>query len=206
MSYARLLETAVDHFGRRGFEGASTREIAAASGTAMSSITYHFGGKEGLYLAAARYIGEQIQEGQRDAIAAAHAALEGPEEGVVEGAVAMVISFARMMLQQETATWSCFISREQQEPTAAFEWLFDNVMKTIFRPFVDLVMRARRDLSQPEARATAFLLVSQAISLRMCRATVCRVLEQDRIDPAGEALLLDRLAANARCILTSESP
>lgn len=206
MSYARLLETAVDHFGRRGFEGASTRDIAAASGTAMSSITYHFGGKEGLYLAAARHIGEQIQEGQREAMAAARAALAGPDEGVVEGAIAMIASFARMMLQQETATWACFISREQQEPTAAFEWLFDNVMNTIFRLFVDLVMRARRDLSQPEARATAFLLVSQAISLRMCRATVCRVLEQDHIDPAGEALLLDRLAANARCILTSESP
>ncbi len=205
MSYARLLETAVDHFGKRGFEGASTRDIAAASGTAMSSITYHFGGKEGLYLAAARHIGEQIQERQRDAAAAARAALEGPEEGAAEGAVAMVASFARMMLQQEAASWACFIGREQQEPTAAFECLFDNAMNDIFCLFVGLVQRARPDLGEAEARATAFLLIGQAISLRMCRATVCRVLGQNGIDAAGEALLMDRLAANVRCILTRES-
>lgn len=206
MTYTRLLETAVDHFGKRGFEGASTREIAAASGTAMSSITYHFGGKEGLYLATARHIGEQIQERQRAAIAAARAALEGPEDAVIDGTVAMTESFARMMLQPETAAWACFISREQQAPTAAFECLFDNVMNSMFSMFAALVMRARPDLSEPEARATAFFIISQAIGLRMCHATVCRVLDRPGIDEAGEALLLNRLAANVRCILTRESP
>ncbi len=44
MVSAMLLDTAIDQFGRLGFEGASTRDIARASGTAMSSITYHFGG------------------------------------------------------------------------------------------------------------------------------------------------------------------
>src|SRR6059058_78214 len=56
----RLLETAIDRFGRKGIEGASTRAIAAAAGTTMSSITYHYGGKEGLYLAAVRHIANQI--------------------------------------------------------------------------------------------------------------------------------------------------
>ncbi len=56
----RLIEAAIEQFGQHGFDGASTRDIAAASGTAMSSITYHFGGKDGLYLACADYIAEQI--------------------------------------------------------------------------------------------------------------------------------------------------
>ena len=55
-----LLDCAVDHFGRFGFEGAATRAIAADCGTAMSSITYHFGGKEGLHLAAADHIAAQM--------------------------------------------------------------------------------------------------------------------------------------------------
>src|SRR5437879_6854420 len=58
----RLLDAAIDHFGRKGLEGASTRAIAAAAGTTMSSITYHYGGKEGLYLAAVRHITNQINE------------------------------------------------------------------------------------------------------------------------------------------------
>ena len=60
MAHDRLLEVAVREFGQKGLEGASTRGIAAAAGTAMSSITYHYGGKEGLYLAAADYIAQQM--------------------------------------------------------------------------------------------------------------------------------------------------
>ncbi|MGE5722624.1 MAG: TetR family transcriptional regulator, partial [Sphingomonadales bacterium] len=67
----RLLEVAIEQFGRLGFEGASTRDIARASGAAMSSITYHFGGKEGLYLAAADHIARQIADAQAPSLAAA---------------------------------------------------------------------------------------------------------------------------------------
>src|SRR3546814_19862395 len=57
----RLLNTAIDQFGRGGLEGASTRRIASAAGTTMSAITYHYGGKEGPYLAAARHLVEQTK-------------------------------------------------------------------------------------------------------------------------------------------------
>ena len=69
-----LLDTAIDQFGRYGFDGASTREIARASGTAMSSITYHFGGKQGLYLAAAEHIAAAIRALQGETTARAVAA------------------------------------------------------------------------------------------------------------------------------------
>src|SRR3546814_17899513 len=59
----RLLETAVREFGRKGLAGASTRGIATAAGTALSSITYHYGGKEGLYLAAHPYHVSQMAVG-----------------------------------------------------------------------------------------------------------------------------------------------
>jgi AcrR family transcriptional regulator len=65
----RLLDTAIDQFGRKGLEGASTRDIATAAGTTMSSITYHYGSKEGLYLAAARHIANQIGELMAPALA-----------------------------------------------------------------------------------------------------------------------------------------
>src|SRR3546814_4367559 len=56
----RLLDAAIDVFGRRGYEGASTRALAGAAGANLAAIPYHFGGKEGLYLAAATHIAEQI--------------------------------------------------------------------------------------------------------------------------------------------------
>src|SRR5579862_9588675 len=50
----RLLEAAIDVFGRHGFDGASTRMLAKAAGVNLQAIPYHFGGKEGLYLAVDR--------------------------------------------------------------------------------------------------------------------------------------------------------
>ncbi len=72
MVQQRLLDIAVEAFGRHGLEGASTREIAKAAGTAMSSITYHYGGKEGLYLAAAEHVAKEMgDDAGRDALDAA---------------------------------------------------------------------------------------------------------------------------------------
>jgi len=49
-------------------DGGKFVEIAAAAGTAMSSITYHYGGKEGLYLAAADHISSRMAEGMSPAL------------------------------------------------------------------------------------------------------------------------------------------
>src|SRR5438552_17576968 len=78
----RLLDAAIDHFGRKGIEGASTRGIAAAAGTTMSSITYHYGSKQGLYLAAARHIADQMGDRMAPALAASQTRSregEGPD-------------------------------------------------------------------------------------------------------------------------------
>lgn len=59
---ALLIKAALRQFGRQGFEAASTRAIAAEAGTNISSIAYHFGGKDGLRLACADAVAEQIEQ------------------------------------------------------------------------------------------------------------------------------------------------
>ena len=68
----RLIAAATEVFGRLGFEAASTRAIADAAGANLAAIPYHFGGKEGLYLAVA------------DAIAAGMLAQLGPVLDAIE--------------------------------------------------------------------------------------------------------------------------
>jgi TetR/AcrR family transcriptional regulator len=48
----RILAGALDIFAERGFDGATTRDIAARAGTNLGLIQYHFGGKERLWRAA----------------------------------------------------------------------------------------------------------------------------------------------------------
>jgi AcrR family transcriptional regulator len=52
----RILSAALAAFAARGFEGASTREIAAAAGVPQGLITYHYESKQALWEAAADWV------------------------------------------------------------------------------------------------------------------------------------------------------
>lgn len=48
---AALLDSALEEFAAKGFAGARVRDIAARAGVSKDLIAYHFGSKDGLYLA-----------------------------------------------------------------------------------------------------------------------------------------------------------
>lgn len=50
-SRAALLDAALEEFSTKGFAGARIRDIAARAGVSKDLIAYHFGSKEGIYLA-----------------------------------------------------------------------------------------------------------------------------------------------------------
>ena len=58
----RLLAAALDVFGRLGFDGTSTRQLADAAGVNLQAIPYYFSNKEGLYIATAEYLTEMISD------------------------------------------------------------------------------------------------------------------------------------------------
>ena len=57
---ARILGAAEEVFAARGYEGASTRDIAARAGVNISSLHYHWESKETLYFAVFRNVFDQI--------------------------------------------------------------------------------------------------------------------------------------------------
>ena len=65
---ARILSAAEDVFAARGFDGASTREIAARAGVNISSLHYHWESKETLYFAVFRNLFDQIVELVRESL------------------------------------------------------------------------------------------------------------------------------------------
>ena len=67
---ARILEAAEEVFATKGFEGASTREIAAKAGVNISSLHYHWESKETLYYAVFQNIYDRILELVRASIPA----------------------------------------------------------------------------------------------------------------------------------------
>jgi AcrR family transcriptional regulator len=65
---ARILEAAEAVFAAKGFEGASTREIAAKAGVNISSLHYHWETKETLYYAVFENVYNQLMEISRDSL------------------------------------------------------------------------------------------------------------------------------------------
>jgi len=61
-----LLEAAKSVLLAQGYSGLSTRAIAAAAGTQMSQIQYHFGSKEGIVLALYGYMTDRLIHRQQD--------------------------------------------------------------------------------------------------------------------------------------------
>ena len=59
---ALLIESGIMLFGARGYDGVTTRELAHGARTNISSIKYHFGGKEELYCAVLQEIIHEINE------------------------------------------------------------------------------------------------------------------------------------------------
>jgi TetR/AcrR family transcriptional regulator, regulator of cefoperazone and chloramphenicol sensitivity len=59
---ALLVESGIMLFGARGYDGVTTRELAHGARTNISSIKYHFGGKEELYRAVLQEIIHEINE------------------------------------------------------------------------------------------------------------------------------------------------
>jgi len=57
-----LIESGIVLFGARGYDGVTTRELADGARTNISSIKYHFGGKEALYRAVLEEIIQEITE------------------------------------------------------------------------------------------------------------------------------------------------
>ncbi|MGH7819306.1 MAG: TetR/AcrR family transcriptional regulator, partial [Candidatus Binatia bacterium] len=65
---ARILEAAEEVFATHGFEGASTREIAARAGVNISSLHYHWESKETLYFAVFQNIYDRLIDISRQSV------------------------------------------------------------------------------------------------------------------------------------------
>jgi len=171
----RLINSAIEHFGRYGLDGVSTRRIASDADTLMSSITYHFGGKQGLYLAAADHIGQRMTEHLAPTLGQVATLLSGGIDAP-RARHAVQLIFARMvevMTDEETAAFSHFIVREQAEPTEAFDRIYQGAMK----PMIERVSALLRvisggGLTDHAARVRTMTLVGQVLVFRVARATV----------------------------------
>lgn len=154
---ARLLTAAEGVFAAKGFEGASTREIAARASVNISSLHYHWESKEGLYFAVFRNIYDQIVGLLQNTLAPLLAGHTDPE-AVIDITVGQLFDFfaanpniPKLLLRRVV---------ENEEVEVGIE---RDVLAPAWADFSIWLARLRRQFSETESRL--FMLSVQTVLL-----------------------------------------
>ncbi|MBX3577250.1 MAG: CerR family C-terminal domain-containing protein [Rhizobiaceae bacterium] len=200
-----LIRAGLKLFGTKGYDGASTREIAAEAGANIGSIAYHFGGKEGLRAACARHIVDTIQGVARQVLALDEAA--GPMAPEVarkrlETALETMVAF--IIARPEAGEFVQFLLRELAQPTPALDIIYDGIFLPMHSRMCRIWEAATGEPAESErTKITVFTLIGQVVYFRIGRIAVERRLGWQGIGPAESAAVLAVARDNLDAILAS---
>lgn len=190
---AALVRAALALFGSKGFTGTSTREIATLARANIGSIAYHFGGKEGLRLAAADHIVETIQTiagqalGGFDAISEPASSPEAAQAQLHEALDRMVLF---IVAQPEAGEIVQFLLRELSQPTAALDRIYSGVFEPVHRKLCLVWEAATGEPAESDRTKLAiFTLIGQVVYFRIGREAVRRRMGWDAIGPRQATLV-----------------
>ena len=200
MMQDRLLDVAIREFGLKGLDGASTRAIAAAADTAMSSITYHYGSKDALYLAAADHIAAQMAEEMAPTLALCDPAGSCDAAAARENIHRVMALLAARMANAGNADRTLFILREQMNPGEAFERIYAGMMGTLVRHLSALIAIVT-GCPAVDARVATVTMVGQVLAIRASHGSILRLCDIESLDPIHADLIVQRIHANVDAIL-----
>ena len=203
----RLLRTSLSTFAHRDFEAVGVREIVDQAGANVAAISYHFGGKQGLYLATAEFLADTLYSELGPTFARIRSDAENADPSTAGRLLDEMIHrlVQRLILDPLSDDAAGFILREQHRPTDAFDILFEKLMLPIQQTYQLLVSRIIGDGTADERRLilTTHALMGQILAFRTARTTVLRRLGQTEFsgeDAQEIAATISGLALNAlRC-------
>ncbi len=178
----QLIHAGLQIYAKSGFEGASTRALAKAAGANIAAIPYYFGGKEGLYLAVVDFIVDYYRQHLIPQLGAIKAKLDQSDLTLAARRELLrdfVNVLVPLVLQdgEERALMSRIISREQLDPTSAFDRLYlgfirdlNDTLCALIWPFI-----AQRP-THPKVKLVAQSLLGQVAFFRTSREAVLKTM------------------------------
>jgi TetR/AcrR family transcriptional regulator, regulator of cefoperazone and chloramphenicol sensitivity len=176
----RLLEAAVELFAELGYERASTRTIARRAGVSLPALQYYFGGKEGLHVACAQYLTEDVRArldpaSERVRLVLGRQDLTRAE--LLELLRAVFEPFLEAVAAERPESWALFFARAEGEHTPAYEALFQQIaspLLTLVREIIGRILG--QSASSPEVIIRAVSTIGQLSMVRRARPILLRVL------------------------------
>jgi AcrR family transcriptional regulator len=172
----RLLEAAGEIFAEFGYQSATTRQICEKAGANIAAINYHFGDKEGLYMAVLRSVPK------------AYAVKYPTDLGLSAGASAeqrlhaYLRSLLHRVFDEGRPGWHTkLISREMIEPTRVFDTLVEEAARPVHQELASII----RELLGPGAgdeviRRCTLSVLSQCVYYHHARSVIRRLYPEQK--------------------------
>lgn len=176
----RILRGALEVFAERGYDGARTRDIAAAAGVNLGLLQYHFGGKEKLWRAAVD-----------EAFGELWAALDGADAAGADDAAALAETI-RIAVRFAAAHPALvrLMNDEGKRRGPRLAWLVDRHGRRLFEAIAALLGRARdAGLVADVAPIHLYYVFVGAVGLIFSQAAECRRLVG--VDPTRSAATIE---------------
>jgi AcrR family transcriptional regulator len=192
---ARIVAAAMRLFGEKGYEGASTRDIAAAAGVNAPALQYYFDNKEGVFRACIETIAERAWESLSGVVVEAERLIaeEADDDALIEAYCDIQTRAAEFKFKAaHQDDWRLFIARQQAglDPDIGFEAVFRRISVRTFAVAAAIIGRLTgRPADEEEVRIRAVALSGQFQVFHVCRRMALRLLDWEEIDAEREALV-----------------
>jgi AcrR family transcriptional regulator len=185
----RLLETAEELFAAQGFDGVSVDAITRRAKANRAAVSFHFGGKERLYIEAVKYANRTCLQGA-----------PFPEWPAGTPVTERLRGFVRTMLVRMTSEISPasaqLMMREMVQPTAACA----EVVQEYIRPAANVLVgildeMLPADVPQPRRYLLGFSVVAQCLFYRSHRPIAALLMGEDEFKKLDVETLTEHVTA-----------
>jgi len=204
---ARIIAAAMRLFGEQGYEGASTRDIAAAAGVNAPALQYYFDNKEGVFRACIEFIAERAWDSLSEVVIEAERLIaeDADDEKLIEAYCDVQTRAAEFKFKAaDQDDWRLFMARQQAglDPDIGFEAVFRRISARTFGVAAAIMGRLTgRPADDEEVRIRTVALSGQFQVFHVCRRMALRLLDWDEIDAERQALVKEVVRDQTRELL-----
>jgi AcrR family transcriptional regulator len=192
----QLIEAATRLFALHGYDGVTTRQLAAEAGVNIAAIAYHFGGKRELYRAVLANIVSETDPIFRPAFAAISTGVDaanGNKAALARLAALLVGNLIRGFIEYPAMRWrAAMVLKEYSQPSDDFDILFKGRIEPLHKAVTALAAAALGlDAEDPRAAMRAHTVMGQILVFGIARVVLLRRLDWDDLTPDRLAMVIE---------------
>jgi AcrR family transcriptional regulator len=181
---AALIEAAGELFAEYGLEGVSTRTIAEKAGENIGSIHYHFGGKEGLHLAALRHAIRRIRDNPLEQYLDEHPPSSPEPEDLAELVAGFIACHFDLLASRDDPPWCIsLIFHTLQHHGEARSFLRQELLEPVLNSYCRLYHLVRPGGSRQAAQVWALNRSAESFFYTVFEPAIHDYLEVDAYSP-----------------------